>query len=95
MSQEFLSVAIWQPVPGMETASLATIHELNDIVARKGYGRNLLYSAGDSQYVLLRYWTSDEARRTAQEDAELLRCWAKLANEIEILKVYEKLEEVA
>lgn len=94
MSQEFLSVAIWQPLPGMEAASLATIRELNAVVLKKGYGRDLLYRAGDSHYVLLRYWNSEEARRTAQEDPELLRCWARLGNEIQILKVYEKLEEV-
>jgi hypothetical protein len=94
MSQEFLSFALWKPLPGMEAASLATIRELNAIVLSKGYGRDLLYRAGDSQYVLLRYWNSEQTRRTAQEDPELLRCWARLGNEIQILKVYEKLEEV-
>ena len=38
--------------------------------------------------------TEMQARRTAQEDPELLRCWARLGNEIQILKVYEKLEEI-
>ena len=94
MSQEYLSVAIWEPVPGMEAASLATIRELNTIVSRKGYGRDLLYHSGDSRYVLLRYWNSEEARAAAQEDPEVLRCWARLGNEIKILKVYEKLEEI-
>jgi hypothetical protein len=94
MSQEFLSFALWEPLPGMEAASLATIRELNAIVSSKGYGRDLLYRAGDSHYVLLRYWNSEQTRRTAQEDPELLRCWARLGNEIQILKVYEKLEEV-
>jgi hypothetical protein len=94
MSQEFLSLAIWEPLPGLEEASLATIRELNAIVSNKGYGRDLLYRTGDSQYVLLRYWNSEQARSTAQEDPELLRCWARLGNEIQILKVYEKLEEV-
>jgi hypothetical protein len=93
MSQEYLSIAIWEPLPGMEAASLATIRELNAIVANKGYGRDLLYRSG-SHYVLLRYWNSEQARRTAQEDPEILRCWARLGNEIKILKVYEKLEEV-
>lgn len=78
----------------MEAASLATIHELNAIVSRKGYGRDLLYRTGDSHYLLLRYWNSEQARATAQEDPEVLRCWARLGNEIQILKVYEKLEEV-
>jgi hypothetical protein len=94
MSQEFLSVAIWEPLPGMEAAALATIRELNAIVAKNGYGRDLLYRGSDSHYVLLRYWNSEQARSTAQEDPELLRCWARLGNEIQILKVYEKLEEV-
>jgi hypothetical protein len=94
MSQEFLSVAIWEPLPGMEAAALATILELNLIVAKKGYGRDLLYRSADSHYVLLRYWNSEQYRSAAQEDPELLRCWARLGNEIQILKVYEKLEEV-
>jgi hypothetical protein len=94
MSQEFLSVAIWGPLPGMEEASMATIGELNAIVSKKGYGRDLLYRTADSHYLLLRYWNSEQARSTAQEDPELLRCWARLGNEIQILKVYEKLEEI-
>ena len=78
----------------MEAAALATIRELNAIVSRNGYGRDLLYRGDDSHYVLLRYWNSEQARSAAQEDPELLRCWARLGNEIQILKVYEKLEEV-
>jgi hypothetical protein len=93
MSQEYLSIAVWEPLPGMEAASLATIRELNALVANKGYGRDLLYHSG-SHYVLLRYWNSEQARSDALEDPELLRCWARLGNEIQILKVYEKLEEV-
>jgi len=94
MSQEYLSVAIWEPLPGMEAASLAPIRELNALVSNKGYGRDLLYSGGDSHYLLLRYWNSEQARATAQEDPDVLRCWARLGNEIKILRVYEKLEEV-
>jgi len=93
MPQGCLSVAIWEPLPGMEEASLATIRELNVIIAKNGYGRDLLYRSGNN-YVLLRYWNSEQARLTAYEDPELLRCWARLGNEIQILKVYEKLEEV-
>ena len=78
----------------MEAASLETMRELETIVARKHYGRDLLYRGGESHYVLLRYWNSEQARSTAQEDPELLRCWARLGNEIKILKVYEKLEEI-
>jgi hypothetical protein len=93
MSQEFLSVAIWDPLPGMEAASAATMRELSSIIARKNYGRDLLYRSGRS-YVLLRYWTSEQARAAAQEDPDMLRCWARLGNEIQIVKVFEKLEIV-
>ncbi|HTU41115.1 MAG TPA: hypothetical protein VMF10_05370 [Candidatus Aquilonibacter sp.] len=93
MSEEFLSIAIWDPVPGMETASLATIRELSNIIARKKYGRDLLYRSGRS-YVLLRYWRSTEAQTAALEDPEMLHCWARLGNEIQIVRVFEKLEEV-
>ncbi len=94
MSQEYLSIAIWEPVPGMEAAALETMRELNAIVSRKQYGRDLLYRAGEANYLLLRYWNSEQARSAALEDPEILRCWARLGNEIKILKVYEKLDEV-
>jgi len=94
MPQEILSVAVWTPVPEMEAASLATIRELKSIVATKGYGRDLLYRDREGHYVFLRYWKSEEARRAAQEDPDMLRCWARLGNEIQIAKVYETLAEV-
>jgi len=78
----------------MEAASLATFGEITSILTAKGYGRDLLYQDRESQYVLLRYWKSKEARRAAQEDPDMLRCWARLGNEIEIVKVYETLSEV-
>jgi len=95
MAQEILSVAIWEPVRGHEVAALETFHELTSFVAKKGYGRDLLYRDGDHHYVFLRYWKSEEARRAALEDPDLLRCWAMLSNEIQIVKVYETLAEVS
>jgi hypothetical protein len=94
MSQEYLSIAIWEPLPGLEAVSLETMRELNSIVSRKQYGRDLVYRSSDAHYILLRYWNSEQARSTAQEDPEVLRCWARLGNEIKILKVYEKLQEI-
>jgi heme-degrading monooxygenase HmoA len=91
MPQEILSVAMWEALPGMEASALKTFEELKSIVSSKGYGRDLLYRDPDSHYVFLRYWKSEEARRTAQEDPDMLRCWAKLGNEIQIVKVYETL----
>jgi hypothetical protein len=95
MPDEILSVAVWDPVPEQEAASLATIRELIAILAAKDYSRDLLYRDRESHYVLLRYWKSEEARRTAQEDPDILRCWARLGNEIQIVKVYETLTEVS
>jgi hypothetical protein len=94
MSAEILSVAIFEPAPGMEAASLATLRELSSILAARKYGRDQLYLDRESHYVLLRYWSSEDARRSAQEDPDMLRCWARLGNEIQIVKVYETLVEV-
>jgi hypothetical protein len=91
MAEEILSVAVWQPIPEMEAASLVTIREITSIVTNKGYGRDLLYRDRESHYVFLRYWKSEDARRSALEDPDLLRCWARLGNEIQIVKVYETL----
>jgi len=95
MPQEILSVAVWEPVPEMEAASLDTLRELSSILTAKGYGRDLLYRDRESHYVLIRHWKSEEARSTAQEDPDMLRCWARLGNEIQIIKVYETLTEVS
>jgi len=94
MPQEILSVAVWEPVPDMEAASLATLRELTSIVVAKRYGRDLLYRDRESHYVFLRYWKSEEARQAALEDPDMQRCWARLGNEIQIVKVYETLTEV-
>jgi hypothetical protein len=93
MSQEYLSVAIWDPLPGMEAESVATIREISGIIAKKNYGHDLLYRSGRS-YILLRYWNSEQARAAASEDPEMLRRWARLGNEIQIVRVFERLEEV-
>jgi heme-degrading monooxygenase HmoA len=91
---EILSVAVWEPVTGHEAESLATLRELSSILAAKGYGRDHLYRDRESHYLLLRYWKSEESRRAAQEDPDMLRCWARLGNQIQIVKVYETLAEV-
>lgn len=78
----------------MEVAALDTFRELRSIVAAKGYGRDLLYRDRESHYVFLRYWKSEDSRRAAMEDPAMLRCWAKLGNQIQIVKVYETLCEI-
>jgi hypothetical protein len=93
--QEILSVAIFQPLPGYEEASLLTMQALIAALSAGGYSRDLLYRDAKSsgEYVLLRYWKSEGARRAALEDSEVLRCWAKLAHEIRTVKIYETLED--
>jgi len=43
--------------------------------------------------VMFRYWKSEDGRRAALEDPEVLRCWARLAEQIQIVKIYESLED--
>jgi len=95
MSGEILSIAIFEPLPGMEQASLLTMHTLIEALSIGGYSRDMLFrdSKHGGEYVLLRYWKSENARRAAQEDPVILRCWAKLGQEIRAVKVYETLEE--
>jgi quinol monooxygenase YgiN len=92
---EILSIAIFQPLPGHEEASLATMQALIAALSAGGYSRDLLYRDAKShdELVLLRYWKSEEARRAALEDPEVLRCWAKLSLEIRTVRIYETLED--
>jgi hypothetical protein len=97
MTREVLSVAIFEPVAGEEDNALSTMREIMAALSQKGLSRDFLYRSGSTshEYVLFRYWKSDGSRRSAQEDPEIQRGWAKLAHEIRILKVYESLDEVA
>jgi quinol monooxygenase YgiN len=92
---EIFSVAIFQPLAGQEEAALATMRALIAALSAGGYSRDLLYRDAKShhEYILLRYWKSEAARRAALEDPEVLRCWAKLSHEIRTVKIYETLEE--
>jgi len=96
MTEEIFSIAVYEPLPGSEEASLATMQDLIAALAKGGYSRDLLYRDAKpaGEYVLLRYWKSEAARRAALEDPEVLRCWAKLAQEIRTVKVFETLEAV-
>lgn len=95
MSQEIFSIAIFEALPGMERQALETVRALMNALEKGGYSRDTLFrDAGPGgEFVLLRYWKSDEARRAAQEDPETLRCWAKLSQEIRTVRIYETLED--
>jgi heme-degrading monooxygenase HmoA len=94
MSQEILSLAIFNPLPGKEADALATMRGLRAALSAGGYSHDRLYRDGNGQYVVVRYWKSEEARRAALEDSEVLRSLAKLSHEIEIVKIHERLDEV-
>jgi len=93
---EILSVAIFEPMQGQEPAALVTLRELMAALAAKGYSRDTLHrSAKDPRhYILLRTWLSEDARRSAHEDPEIQKFWARLGNEIRIVTIYEVLESV-
>ena len=97
MSTEILSVAVFEPQAGKEAECLATVRELAGILSAKQFSRDRLFrdSSEAHRYVLARYWASSAARRQALEDPAALRCWARMADLINIIKVYESLEEVA
>jgi heme-degrading monooxygenase HmoA len=94
MSEEILSIAIFQPLAGREEESLLTMRALIAALSAGGYSRDSLSrdTKSSEEYVLLRYWKSEAARRAALEDPEVLRCWAKLSQEIRTVKIYETLE---
>lgn len=94
-SGEILAVAVFVPLPGNEEAAMASMRMLMSTLAKRGYSRDFLYrDAKSREYVLVRYWKSEQARRDALEDPELLRCWAELAHEIKTIKIHETLETV-
>jgi len=94
VSKEILSVAVFIPLEGYEQEALVTVRELSAVLSSNGYSRDVLYQGSEGEYVLVRHWKSDEARRAALEDPQAQRRWAKLAHQIRILKVHESLEEV-
>jgi hypothetical protein len=94
VAAEILSVAVFVPLPGREEEGLATVRELSSVLEAGGYSRDRLYRGSEGEYILVRFWKSEGARRSALEDPEAQRRWARLAHEIRILKVHDSLEEI-
>jgi hypothetical protein len=95
MSEEILSVAVFEPVEGRLEDALSVLRELAAVLSGRGFSRDSLYcERATNRYILVRFWASAAARREAQEDPAALRCWARLADQINIVRVYESLEEV-
>jgi hypothetical protein len=94
VASEILSVAVFVPLPGKDQEALMTVRELSSVLAAGGYSRDVLYRGSEGEYILVRFWKSDELRRAALEDPEAQKRWARLAHEIRIVKVHESLEEI-
>ena len=95
MSNEIPAIAIFEPLPGKEEDARGTLRALLQTLAAKGYSRDLLFhDPVKNRYFALRYWASEEARARAHEDPEVHTFWAKLGHEINMLEVYESLEQV-
>lgn len=94
---EIFSIAIFEPMEGQEAAALSTLRELMAALAAKNYSRDTLHRNGKEpqHYLLLRTWLSENARRSAHEDPEIQKFWARLGHEIKIITIYEVLEDVA
>lgn len=96
MSKKVMSLAVMEPFDGKESEFLACLHDLYSLLERKGYSRDeLLRGHQDAPYYInVRYWTSAEARRDAQEDPEVHRFWAQLGHLCQMRRVHETLEVV-
>ena len=94
MSNEVVSVAILEALPGKEEALLSMLRELYAMMNAKGYCSDLLYRDSDrpDRLVLLRRWKSAELRSEAQIDPEAHRYWQQLPSLCVIPTVYENLE---
>ena len=91
-----LSVAVMEPLEGLEAEFLHVLKQLYTVMERKGFARDVLLSNRHSppNYFNIRYWSSPEARREAQEDPEVQRCWARLGHLCHMRRVHDALYEV-
>jgi hypothetical protein len=53
------------------------VRELSATLTQGGYSRDILYRGSAGEYVLVRYWKSDDARRAALENPDAQRCWGR------------------
>jgi hypothetical protein len=92
---EILSIAVMEPYDGREEEFVATLREFYAVLVQKKYSRDqLLKNRSTPHYVNIRYWASEEARRSAQEDPDVHKFWARLGLLCQMRAVYETLEAV-
>lgn len=96
MNEPILSLAVMEPVEGMEPDFLRVLQQLYSIMEKKGFARDVLLRnrRHPPHYFNLRYWSSLEARQEAQEDPDVQRCWAQLGLLCHMRRVHDTLDEV-
>ena len=96
MSAEILSLAFVEPLSGREAECEALLKRIGDFIARKQYGRDVLYrdQQNSGGMVLARYWHSAATRAQAQEDPEMHTFWREAGEVCRVAKVYEELTPV-
>lgn len=96
MSEEILSIAFIEPVAGREAECDSLLKQIGAVIARKEYGRDVVYRDAQDPHllVLTRYWRSAEARRHAHEDPEMHRAWRELPEVCLVKNIYEQLVEI-
>ena len=94
---ELVALAIFTPHEGQEAEVLRVLADLYTVLRSKGYSRDLLFRDRKHGHRLLnlRYWASEEARRSAHEDPDVHRFWATLGNLCTMEVVYEVLDPLA
>jgi len=94
MSEQVVSVAVLEALPGKEAELVATLREFYTMMKEKGYCTDVLYRDRERPDRLfhLRCWKSAEHLAEAQIDPDVHRYWQKLPDLCIIPTVYENLE---
>lgn len=94
MSEQVVSVAVLEALPGKEEELAAMLRELYSMMHAKGYCSDWLYRDSDrpDRLIHLRHWKSIEMRSEAQSDPDVHRYWQRLPELCIIPIVYENLE---
>jgi quinol monooxygenase YgiN len=96
MPDSIISVAVMEPLDGLEENFLRVLAELYTLMESKGYSQDTLLRNRKypPHYIHIRHWSSLSARREAQEDPAVQRCWARLGNLCRMVRVHDVLDEV-
>ena len=94
MSEQVVSVAVLEALPGKEAELVATLREFYTMMKEKGYCTDVLYRDRERPDRLfhLRCWKSAEHLAEAKIDPDVHRYWQKLPDLCIIPTVYENLE---